>query len=173
MTDFNLAPVEGYTPQIGRFVAMLADSRSRLLRDLETLDEAYLERGLPWDPNSISTLLYHVAAIELDWAFADIRETQQFPEGTRDWFPVDVRDEDGRLTPFSNSLQRHIDRLEWTRAHLLDALAGLEDEDLDRVVTNADDGSKNTIGWILNHLMQHEAEHRGQIGELRAALRSL
>ena len=40
-------------------------------------------------------------------------------------------------------------------------------------MTNADDGSKNGINWILHHLMQHEAEHRGQIGELRAALKAL
>jgi uncharacterized damage-inducible protein DinB len=173
MSEFHLAPAEGYTHRVGCFVAMLEDTRSRLLRDLETLDEAYLDRGLPWDPNSISTLLYHLAAIELDWTFADILETKQFPEGASDWFPVDVRDEDGRLTPFSNSLQRHIDRLAWTRVHLLEALRGLADDDLDRTVTNADDGSVNGINWILHHLMQHEAEHRGQISELRAALRVL
>jgi uncharacterized damage-inducible protein DinB len=168
-----LSPAEGYASRVGRFVAMLEDTRSRLLRDLESLDEVYLDRGLPWDPNSISTLLYHIAAIELDWTFADILETKEFPEETRDWFPVEVRDEDGRLTPFSNSLQRHLDRLAWTRGHLLEVLRGFTDEDLDRTVTNADDGSKNGINWILHHLMQHEAEHRGQIAELRAALRSL
>ena len=173
MTKFNLAPAEGYTHRIGCFVAMLEDTRRRTLEHLEDLDEVYLDRGLPWDPNSLSTLLYHIAAIELDWTFADILETTEFPEATSDWFPVDVRDEDGRLTPFSNSLQRHLDRLAWVRGHLLQALATLTDEDLDRTVTNAADGSTSGINWILHHLMQHEAEHRGQIGELRAALRAL
>jgi uncharacterized damage-inducible protein DinB len=26
---------------------------------------------------------------------------------------------------------------------------------------------ETTPEWVLHHLMQHEAEHRGQIGELR------
>jgi hypothetical protein len=173
MSEAHPTSSADFPPQVGRFVAMLEDTRGRLLGDLETLDEVYLDRGLPWDPNSISTLLYHIAAIELDWTFADIRETSSFPQGASDWFPVPVRDEDGRLAPFSNSLQRHVERLEWVRGHLLDTIADLTDADLDRVVTNADDGSTNTIGWILHHLMQHEAEHRGQIGELRNALRTL
>ncbi|MDX1691483.1 MAG: DinB family protein [Acidimicrobiia bacterium] len=172
MTDHGLTPFEGYTRQVGRFVAMLADGRSRLRRDLETLDESQLDRTLPWQPNSIGTLLYHVAAIELDWTFADIRETTQFPDGTSDWFPTTVREEGGRLSPVSDSLQGHLDRLAWTREHLLVTLGRLTDDDLDRIVTNADDGSTNGIAWILHHLIQHEAEHRGQIGEIRAALRA-
>lgn len=172
MTDSDLAPVEGYAPLVGRFVAMLQDTRSRLFRDLDDLDEAHLDRSLPWSPNSIGTLLYHVAAIELDWTIADILESEEFPDGTGDWFPVDVRDQDGRLSPVTEPLRRHLERLAWVRGHLLDALRGLSDADIDRSVTNADDGSTNRIGRILHHLMQHEAEHRGQIGEIRMALRS-
>lgn len=170
MTDFDLVPVNGYEPGIGRFVAMLNDTRRRLLRDLSSLDEAYIDRGLPWDPNSIGTLLYHIAAIELDWTYADILETDDFPEGSGRWFPVDVRDDDGRLVPIVEPLRRHLDRLAWVRQHLLGVLRGLTDADLDRVVS-AGTPSEGTIGWILQHLMQHEAEHRGQIGELRTALR--
>lgn len=173
MNGHTLIPVDGYAPLVGRFVSMLEDTRARLHRDLEDLDESYLDRGLPWSPNAIGTLLYHVAAIELDWTVADILESTEFPDGTEDWFPVDVRDEDGRLSPVVEPLQRHLDRLIWVREHLLEALRGLSDHDLDRAVTNTDDGSTNRIGWILQHLMQHEAEHRGQIGEIRAALRSL
>ncbi len=44
------------------------------------------------------------------------------------------------------------------------------DADLDATRGGGDDA--NGVAWILHHLMQHEAEHRGQIGELRAALRS-
>lgn len=170
MSGHGLEPVEGYPPRLGTLVAMLEDTRQRTLADLADLDEAYVDRGLPWDPNSIGTLLYHLAAIELDWTFADIAESDEFPEGSRGWFPVDVRDEDGRLAPVVDPMARHLERLVWVRSHLLAALRGLDDDDLDRVVS-AGTPSESTIGWILHHLMQHEAEHRGQIGELRSALR--
>ena len=171
MSDFTLEPAAGFAPRVGQFVTMLEDTRRRLLRDLEDLDEMNLDRRLGWAPNSIGTLLYHIAAIELDWAFADLGETTEFPEGTEEWFPVDVRDQDGRLSPVVEPFRRHLNRLAWVRSHLLEVLGGLADEDIDREFVNADDGSRNGGAWILHHLMQHEAEHRGQIGELRAALR--
>lgn len=171
MRERHLDPVDGHEPMVGRFVAMLTDTRRRLHRDLDDLDGAELDRTLPWAPNSVGTLLYHIAAIELDWTFADLLETTEFPDGTEEWFPVDVREEDGRLTPVVDPLERHMARLEWVREHLLQALRGFSEADLERTLTNPgeDGGSGGT--WILHHLMQHEAEHRGQIGELRAALR--
>lgn len=169
MRDRHLDRPDGYPSEIGRFVAMLTDTRARLTSDLKDLDEDHLDAVLPWAPNAIGTLLYHVAAIELDWTFADLLETDEFPEGTGDWFPVDVREENGRLTPMSDPLQRHLERLEWVRGQLLASLRGLTDADLERTL-NPDNPSGG--GWILHHLMQHEAEHRGQIGEIRAALRS-
>jgi len=140
MRDWHLDPAPGYEPLIGRFVTMLTDTRRRLHRDLEDLRPEELD-GIPaWGANSISTLLYHVAAIELDWTFADLlgRGEDGFPEGTADWFPVDVREDDGRLTPVIESLQQHLDRLEWVRGHLLDTLRGMSDADLDRTFNEGD-----------------------------------
>ena len=149
---------------------MLGDTRRRLLRDLEDLDPALLDETPSWAPNSIGTLLYHVAAIELDWTFADLLEGRAgFPDGVEGWFPVDVRERDGRLSPVVEPLDRLLARLEWVRSHLLAVLATFEDADLNATVTN--DGDESGRSWVLHHLMQHEAEHRGQIGEIRAALR--
>lgn len=169
MRPFHIDPTPGYPPAVGRFVSMLVDTRRRLHRDLDDLEAGELDRTPPWAPNSIGTLLYHIAAIELDWTCADLRQTEIFPDGTEDWFPVDVREDDGRLTPVVDSLERHWDRLEWVRSHLLATLAEMDDADLDR--TFAADGQGNGGAFILHHLMQHEAEHRGQIGEIRAASR--
>jgi len=152
---------------VGRFVAMLTDTRARLLADLEGLDAALLDRTPRGSPNSIGTLLYHIAAIELDWLYADLLE-RDFPEAAFDWFPVDVREDGGRLTPVVESYERHLARLEWVRGLLLMELRGLSDADLARTVNAGPQGSG--ADWVLHHLMQHEAEHRGQIGEIRAGL---
>lgn len=163
----HLDPEPGYAPLVGRFVRMLEDTRERLWRDLEGFDPADLDRTPAGSPNTIGTLLYHLAAIELDWLYADLLE-QDFPDGTGDWFPVDVREHDGLLTPVAEPWDRHRDRLAWVRGRLLDALVGLDDAELDR--RRGEEGDTVDGAWILHHLMQHEAEHRGQIGEIRAAL---
>jgi uncharacterized damage-inducible protein DinB len=167
----HLDPADGYEPLVGRFVTMLADTRRRLVRDLEDFDHGDLDRTPDWAPNSIGTLLYHIAAIELDWTFADLRETDEFPPGTEEWFPVKVREENGRLAPIVDSFGRHLERLDWVRQHLLSTLAGMSDTDLDRTFLNPGEEGGRGGAWIIQHLMQHEVEHRGQIGELRAALR--
>jgi uncharacterized damage-inducible protein DinB len=168
MRPFHLDPVPGYDPLVGRFVAMFADTRRRLFRDLEGFDPADLDRLPPSSPNSIGTLLYHIAAIELDWLYADLLGGE-FPPETAEWFPVDVREQGGRLTPVVQPWERHLARLEWVRGRLLEELQRLTEADLDR--TYFEGAAGNGGAWILHHLMQHEAEHRGQIGEIRAAMR--
>jgi uncharacterized damage-inducible protein DinB len=55
--------------------------------------------------------------------------------------------------------------LDRVRATLLAALRSITVEDFRRLRhLDAYDVSPE---WVLHHLMQHEAEHRGQIGELR------
>jgi uncharacterized damage-inducible protein DinB len=111
--------------------------------------------------NTIGTLLYHVAAIELDWLFADILH-EEFPSDAEEWFPSDVRDDGGRLSvPPQESLARHLERLVWVRAHLDERVAGLNPSNLDRLREN--DGTRSSPAWVVHHLTQHEAEHRGQI----------
>ncbi len=122
MKGRHLDPTEGFAPGVGRFVTMLTDTRSRLMRDIADLDGAELDHTLPWAPNSVGTLLYHLAAIELDWTFADLLETDTFPDGSAGWFPVDVRQTDGRLTAVREPLPRHLDRLAWVRGHLFENL---------------------------------------------------
>jgi len=166
---FHLDPAPGFDRLVGRYVTMLLDTRRRMERDLADLDPAELDATLPWAPNSVGTLLYHVAAIELDWTYADLLGAG-FPAEAAEWFPTDVRDESGVLIAVTDSYERHLARLTWSRNRLLEALATLRDADLDGTRLAGDDA--NGVSFILHHLMQHEAEHRGQIGEIRAAFRS-
>ncbi len=47
--------------------------------------------------NRIGTLLYHIAAIELDWLYVEVLE-QEFPADLDALFRYDVRDAQGRLS---------------------------------------------------------------------------
>ncbi len=174
MRERHLDPAPGFDPLAGRLVTMLTETRSRLHRDLEDLRPEELDRIPAWGPNSIGTLLYHIAAIELDWTFADLLERgeDEFPDGTADWFPVDVRDDEGTLMPVIEPLRRHLARLDWVREHLFDTIRSMSDDDLDQTFNSGDPDQEVGGTWVLHHLMQHEAEHRGQIGEIKAAIRS-
>jgi uncharacterized damage-inducible protein DinB len=90
-------------------------------------------------------------------------------EGAEAWpgglFPFDVRDQAGRLTPVAGvKLSEHLDRLAAVRAMLTDTLTGMSPQEFHRARSLPD--YDVFPDWVVHHLMQHEAEHRGQIAEL-------
>ena len=61
-------------------------------------------------------------------------------------------------------LSEHLDRLAAVRAMVTEALTGMSPQEFHRARSLPDhDVSPD---WVVHHLMQHEAEHRGQIAEL-------
>jgi len=168
VTHRSIDPADGYSPAVGVLVAMLQDCRDRTLRLVSEIDPGTVDTPTPWHGNAAGSLLYHVAAIELDWLYSEIM-AKDFPDEAWAWFPHDVREEGGRLTPVvGESLDRHVERLGWVRERLLDEVRSLTDDELHAVRETDGDGTV-TPQWVFHHLMQHEAEHRGQLGEIIAS----
>ena len=166
--DLMVHPVPGFPPGVGTGLWMLADTRRRTLDAVEGLTDGDVGRVPVGLDNSIGSLLYHLAAIEADWLYADILQIA-FPAWMDECFPLDVREEDGRLTPVpGQTVADLLDRLITVRRHLLEDLAALTDADY-RTERGAESGV-TTPEWVLHHLRQHEAEHRGQIQSIRTAL---
>lgn len=167
-------PIPGFSPQIGRYVAQLTETRQELLRSTADLPP----QQLSWHPDeqteSIGTQLLHVAAIEWSWIFEEIfqRPDTEY-DGWEEALPLRLGLPQVRNKP----LAYFTDRLDRVRRDVLDALKGLTDGDLARLVASpVPDGSPPpnevfTIDWILFHLVHHEAHHAGQV-ELLARLLS-
>ena len=160
-------PVTAVHPEVGRAVWWLEEARSRLKETLVDIDSKLLD----WEPyhngNSIGTLLYHIAAIELDWLYCEVLEIEEedFPVAVQTMLPYPVRERSGRLFPVTAvSLNEHIQRLDAARQLLLNTYSQLSLEDFRRLRILPD--YEVTPEWVLFHLTQHETEHRGQIQEI-------
>lgn len=161
-------PLPGYAPMVGSWLWAFENSRQRTLRAYEGLDPGLLEWVPSWRGNTISTLLYHLAAIEVDWLFTDILEQDEFPPSIERLFPYDVRQENGILTIVEGeSLEEHQSRLAAMRVYFLKSLQNMSDDEFQRVRSFPD--YEVTPQWTIHHLMQHEAEHRGEIMSIREA----
>ena len=159
-------PLPGYAPKIGRWLWALEDARRRTKATLLGIEQAALDYQASPEDNTVGTLLYHIAAIEMDWLHTDVLE-QDFPPEVAHLLPYDVRDEGGKLIPVQGlSPEEHLARLDATRAITLMAFREMTPKEFRRKRRIV--GYDVTPEWVLHHLMQHEAEHRGQIGELRA-----
>ncbi len=158
-------PSNAYTPAIAHWVWMLEDTRRRTVEALAGLSTDALEWSLA-DGNSIGSLLYHIALIEMSYLYEDILGLGWVAE-LQPLLPYDVRSGDGHLTAVrGESLESHLARLTACRALLLQALGRMDEQDLSR--TRQVEGAAISPEWAFHHLMQHEAEHRGQIVEIRA-----
>jgi uncharacterized damage-inducible protein DinB len=154
--------------EIGRWLWLLEEARGRTLQRIEQLDPALVDWAAPESGNSIGSVLYHVAAIEADYLYADILG-QPYPQQLVVLFPFDVREESGRLTPVCGfELSWYIQRLDRVRSMLLDALQGMSLADFRRARYLQEYNYDITPEWTLYHLTQHEAEHRGELAALRA-----
>jgi uncharacterized damage-inducible protein DinB len=115
--------------------------------------------------SNISDLLYHIAYVEADWLFIDILETSIPAELTQDLTYQD-RDSHGRLVHIGEEeLDASLMRLQKVRTKLNDTYAGMDMGEFRRLRHS----KKYDVSpeWVLHHLLQHEAEHRGQINLLK------
>ncbi len=157
-----------YAPEIGRWLWALEDTRRMTKDSLTNTDQSVLDWIPPQGGNSIGTLLYHIAAIELDWLYTEVLEGRQlWTQEIEELFPFDVRDDQGRLTVVRGvSLADHVHRLDIVREHLLASFRGMTLQEFRRL--RSFPTYSVTPEWVLHHLIQHEADHRGHIEMLRS-----
>ena len=92
---------------------------------------------------------------------------QSLPPEVAALFPYPTRDEQGHLTQVLGfTFEQHLSQLETVRGRLLGVYQQMALPEFRRVrsLPNYD----VTPEYVLHHLMQHKAEHRGQLGTLRA-----
>jgi uncharacterized damage-inducible protein DinB len=156
-----LTPAPASTAEVGVLLAVLHEARVRTLSTVARISDL---DALPVGHHSAGTLLYHIAAIELDWLYCEVLQTD-FPEQDAEWFPHPVRDKEGHLSAVTNEpLERHLARLSWVRGLLDETFLPMSAEDFRRV--RVLDDYDVTPEWVLMHLALHEAQHQGQLALL-------
>jgi uncharacterized damage-inducible protein DinB len=165
-----LAPMAD-APEVGRWLSAMQDARRDTLRELESVSDDMIDVRPISSDNSIGTTLYHVALIEADWLFDDIFGVQLDDSELAPSFPFADRDAEGHLTDVEGeTLAAHLVRLATVRAVLVERLRPMPAEDFHtpRRCQRYD----VSPAWVVHHLLQHEAEHRAEIGWLTRQLAS-
>ena len=162
----QVRPLGGYPADIGRWLWALEDARRITCRAVDGLDLAALDwRGVDGSENSIGSLLYHVAGVEMGWLFIDVLGRALPPEVEAD-LPFEAWT-DGRLTHVGGvALEEHLGRLDRTRRVFLDHVRRMDVAEFRRVRAPENEDDEVTPEWVVYHLVEHEIGHAYQMRSL-------
>lgn len=162
---------ENLDPQIGLIWGMLEDVRKVSLKGIEGLTKEQLFEEPISGEYPIGAYLFHFAEAELFWL--EIASETEQPKVLKEeifsnnWF--DPSEENPKPPTKPLEIEDYLKGLQKVRNRLKDFVFGLKDSDLEKFVPlqktlkNVEEPWEISIKWILYHLIEHEAHHRGQM----------
>ena len=169
--DLNIiGPKEGYSPQIGTLVSMMAWNRPPIVNSVKGMTTEQLDFLLDDKANSIGALLFHLAAADAfyhehtfkgtEWAGGDPAVAAKF--GTA----LELGDK-GRKEIRGNNVDFYLNLLQETRESTLAEFKKRDDKWLMTVDEKWPWGpTNNYCKWF--HVCEHESHHYGQIAMLKS-----
>lgn len=168
----TLEPLAGVSREIGFYLSGWEASRAELREIVADLSGEELAAGILPGAHQIGGLILHLGEAESSWIHAIIAGKELDDEAKKfaHWYDTTENDFAEKGYSAKDCIER-IDKIsEMSRA----ILAKFTDADLDRLFGYKRDSGERvevSLRWVLHHLIDHEANHKGQISMLKRMLR--
>lgn len=163
--QFELKPAEGYAPNIGLMVYMLEDLKDRITAEVKDLDIPQTDFQFDKDANSIGALLMHLVSTE---AYYQIETLEGRPLTEEEQSRLGVAGELNEATKEllqGKPIQHYLALWDEVRQK---TLASLKTKDDSWFASELEEGLSYHGIWY--HVMEHEANHMGQIALVKNRL---
>lgn len=167
-TVLQITSLLGYEQEIGRALWCLEDVRRNLTKRLKGINQNELDRKIG-GRQSIGSLLYHIAYVEAGWLYGEVMEKDAWDPEIEKLFPLDGWPDGKLVHVVGDTIDTHLNRLNKVRETLLTHFRSMNLEDWRRA--RVLDEYEVTPEWVIYHLVEHEAHHRGQIFQLLREIR--
>ena len=144
---------------------MLEDVRKETLAGVSHLSKEQLFQAPVEGESSIGSYMMHLGECDLSWLEilsgaeqpADLKKKCYFDK----WF--DVPDPEPPKKPLE--INEYLETIAATRKNFLEYISTLDDTELEKEVTIQRKSGERKIKkkWIIYHIIEHEAHHRGQM----------
>ncbi len=162
-----------FSEQIGFYVSGMAEVREQLSNAVKDLSNEEISAKFTPTSHSIGQLVLHNAEAEWWWLKCVAAEKDlDKEEATREAFWDILLDED--FASRNYSAEFCINGANEVREKCFEVLKKFNDEDLEKLFSfSGQDGNTYEVSlrWILHHLIDHEAQHKGQILMLKRLIR--
>lgn len=150
---------DGYSSHIGTTVAMLEDLKRRVTSSVENLSQDETDFLLDDKANRIGAMILHLAATEKYYQVYTFEGRGYSNEESTFWsLPMDLG-EPARKALVGKPIKYYLDKWDEVRAETLRLLKTKDDTWFDKRV----EGSSMNNYWAWYHVMEHQANHMGQI----------
>lgn len=150
---------KGYSPQIGATVMMLEDLKARVTRSVNNLSQEEVDYLLDDDANRIGAMILHLAATEKYYQLYTFENRGFTNEEAKMWeTPLSLGDK-ARAELKGKPIDYYMDIWDDVRKETLRLLKDKDDKWFEAEVK----GSSMNNHWAWYHVMEHQANHMGQI----------
>jgi hypothetical protein len=164
-----VGPTPGFSPQIGRLVAMMTYARRTTLEATAGLTTKQLDYLHDPSSNSIGALLMHIAGVEVAYQRATFEQRDLTDADRARWGAALDLGERARREIRGRPLEHYVAALAETRSITLSELAQRDDSWLEETTPFwGGHLANNYFKWF--HVFEDEINHRGQIRWLRKRL---
>lgn len=161
----ELKSVEGYSPNIGLMIYMLEDLKDRITKEVKDLNESQIDFLYDTNANSIGSLVMHLVSTESYYQTMTLKE--------REW-----TEEERTRIGIAGELSKAVKNMLKGKPikYYLDLWDGVRKETLKLLKTKDDNWFASQIEEGLNyhyiwyHVMEHSANHMGQIATIKNRL---
>jgi len=150
---------DGYSPQIGTTVSMLEDLKDRVTSSVANLTLEETDFLLDENANRIGALILHLAATEKYYQIYTFEERSYNRLESAEWDLPQNLGERARKELTGKPIQYYLDIWDEVRKETLRVLKTKDDKWFESRVK----GSSMNNHWAWYHVMEHQANHMGQI----------
>ncbi|NNC70168.1 MAG: DUF664 domain-containing protein [Flavobacteriaceae bacterium] len=159
----KITPRDGYSVQIGTLVEMLEDLKSRITRSVRNLNQEQTDFLLDDNANTIGALIFHLAATEKYYQVYTFENRGYNSKEIKIWQTPMNLGEIARKELIDKPIDHYLTIWTNVRKETLRLLKTKDDAWLTKKTSR---GSMNNH-WAWYHVMEHQANHMGQIQMLR------
>ena len=154
----------GLAPGIGYYLSGMEEVRSQVVAAVKDIPDDLIGKPAFLGAHSIGALVLHIAEAEWFW-MQMVVGGHQLTEEDKKAACWDILDDVDAVARRGYSAEFCLQEAGLIRNQTRDLLFGFNDKDLERIINYERQGypTEHNLRWILHHLIDHEAQHKGQI----------
>jgi uncharacterized damage-inducible protein DinB len=167
----TLNTIPGFSNEIGFYLSGMEEVREQLREAVEGMSDAHIGRPAILDAHAIGALVLHIG--EAEWYWMQCVVSGQVVSDQIRCAPYwDVLKDPKGFSEKNYSAEFCLVEIRKIREQTQETLAAFQDSDLERIfsIERRGETHERSLRWILHHLIDHEAQHKGQILMLKRLL---